>query len=639
VAKAEEKWRASLLRGLPPMPADQAPRRKLAAILSADVAGYSRLMGEDETATLGTLNTSRAVFRQLIAQHQGRVVDTAGDSVLAIFDSVVEAARCAAEVQRALGAKNEALPATRRMEFRIGVNLGDVIEQADGSIYGDGVNIAARLQALADPGDICISGTAYDQVKNKIALAFDYLGEKSVKNITDPVRAYRVRSLAGKASRPARPAASAIASVSRKARLALVAALVATAGGMAMWTYTSRHAALPLPDKPSIAVLPFVNMSADPQQEYFSDGMTEELITGLSKRSGLFVIARNSVFTYKGRPVKPEQVSRELGVRYVLEGSVRKAESRVRITAQLIDATTGYHVWAETYDGELQDIFALQDGITRQIVAALAPQLTAGEPSRAGRQGTQSIEAYDEFLRGITLYYEFSKEANVLARQRFERAIVVDPSYARAYMWLSWTHFVDWEFQWTEEPGGLERSLEAARRAVALDDALSEAHTILGWDLLWKKQHDVAIAELEHAVSLDPNSARAYAFLAEVLNYAGRPDEAIGFAKKAMRLDPNYPPWAVFHLADSYFQLRRYDEALAALQDTLRRGPSFSPAHRVLAIIYAELGREQDARAEVAEILRISPGASLDVWRERYPYKHQTDLERFIAGLRKAGMQ
>jgi adenylate cyclase len=649
-AEAEEKWRVSLLRGLPQMPADQAPRRKLAAILSADVAGYSRLMGEDETATLGTLNSSREVFRQRIAQHQGRLVDTAGDSVLAIFESVVEAVQCATDVQQALHARNQALPPTRQMAFRMGVNLGDVIEQGDGSIYGDSVNVAARLQALADPGEICLSGTAYDQVKYKIALTFDYLGEKSVKNITDPVRVYRVRPETQDAAHRARLRGSA-RFTRRKALIAAAVALLVVAGALGVWQYASHQGAPPpqgvagpapalaLPNKPSIAVLPFVNMSADPQQEYFSDGMTEELITGLSKRSGLFVIARNSVFTYKGRPVKPEQVSRELGVRYVLEGSVRKVENRVRITAQLIDATTGYHVWAETYDGELQDVFALQDGITRQIVAALAPQLTAGEPSRSGRQGTQSIEAYDDFLRGITLYYEFSKEANALARQRFERAIAVDPSYARAYMWLSWTHFVDWEFQWTGGPGGLDWSLEAARKAVALDDALSEAHTILGWDLLWKKQHEVAIAELERAVSLDPNSARAYAYLAEVLNYAGRPDEAIGFARKAIRLDPNYPPWAVFHLAHSYFQLRRYDEALAALQDALRRGPSFLPARRVLAIVYTELGREKDARAEVAEILRISPGASLDVWRERFPYKHQADLERVIAGLRKAGLK
>ena len=446
------------------MPVDQESHRKLAAIMSADVVGYSRLMGEDEAATLGTLTAYREVFAQLIAQHQGRVVDTAGDSVLAMFDSVVEVVQCATEVQRTLQARNQTLPAARRMVFRVGVNLGDVIEHADGSIYGDGVNIAARLQALAEPGGICLSGTAYDHIKNKLPLDFDALGEKSVKNIAEPVRVYRVRSAAEGAAHLPRPNRSAMSRVLRKWRLAVAAALVVGAGALGVWQYAYRGGtspaqvvagtapALQLPDRPSIAVLPFVNMSGDKEQEYFSDGMTEDLITGLSKRSGLFVIARNSVFLYKGRPVAPEQVSRELGVRYVLEGSVRKAGNRVRITAQLIDATTGYHLWAENYDGELENIFALQDRITRQIVAALAPKLTAGEQSRSMRQETNSIEAYDFVLRGVALYYEFRKESNAMARQLFERAIALDPRYAKAYVWLSWTHFVDWDWQWTEGP-------------------------------------------------------------------------------------------------------------------------------------------------------------------------------------------
>jgi adenylate cyclase len=367
--------------------------------------------------------------------------------------------------------------------------------------------------------------------------------------------------------------------------------------------------------------------------------MTEDVITSLSQLSGLFVIARNSVFTYKGRAVKPEQVSRELGVRYVLEGSVRKAQKRVRITAQLIDASTGQYLWAEHYDGELKDVFALQDGITQQIVTALGQKLTAGEGSRPGRQETNSIEAYDDFLRGVALWYEFSKDSNATARQMFERAIARDPNYARAYVWLSWAYFVDWDFQWIEGPGSLDRALETAKKAVALDDSLSDAHTVLGWSSLWRKQHDVAIAELERAVFLAPNSEWAYAFLAEVLNFAGRPDEAIGFVKKAMRLDPNYPPWLVFHLAHSYSLLRRYDEAVATLQDALRRNPDFLPARRWLAVVYAEVGREKQARAEVAEILRINPGASLELWRERMPYKNPADLDWFVAGLRKVGMK
>jgi adenylate cyclase len=630
------------------MPANQEPHRKLAAILSADVAGYSRLMGEDEAATHGTLTAYREVFAQLIAQHQGRVVDTAGDSVLAMFDSVVEAVRCAADVQQALQARNEALPAARKMAFRVGVNLGDVIEQADGSIYGDGVNIAARLQALAEPGGICISGTAYDQIKHKIALEFDSLGEKSVKNIAEPVRVYRVRPEAQDAEYRVRLGVSARSLASRKALFAAAAAVLVVAGALGVWKYASRDGspppqvatapALPLPDKPSIAVLPFVNMSGDPEQEYFSDGMTEDVITSLSKLSGLFVIARNSVFAYKGQAVRPERVSRELGVRYVLEGSVRKAGNRVRITAQLIDATTGYHLWAENYDGDLEDVFALQDRITRQIVAALAPKLTAPEHPR--RQETDSIEAYDHLLRGVALFYDYNKDSNAMARQRFERAIALDPNYAKAYVWLSWSHFVDWELQWTDGPGALDRSHEAATKAVALDDSVSDAHTVLGWTILWKnRQHDIAIAELERAVSLDPNSEWAHGFLAEALNLAGRPDEAIGFTKRAMRLDPNYPPWLVFHLADSYFLLRRYDEALAALHDSLRRNPNFLPARRTLAAVYAELGRDKEARAEVGQILRISPDASLERWRDRLAFKNAVDVERYVAGLQKAGLK
>lgn len=628
-----------------------AQRRKLTTIVSADVVGYSRLMGDDERATLSTLKAYRDIFAQHITAHEGRVVDSPGDALLAEFPSAIEAVNCASDIQRELAGRNASLPEHRRMRFRIGVNLGDVTEQ-DGALYGDGVNIAARLESLAEAGGICVSGTVYDQVEGRLPVAFKFAGEQSVKNIAKPVRTYHaVLGFQGSTEDVTRGTRRAKPATARTLWLAGAAALLVGAGALGVWKYVYRAGApaapmtvgpapaLPLPDKPSIAVLPFVNMSDDKEQEYFSDGMTEDLITDLSKRSGLFVIARNSVFLYKGRPVKPEQVSRELGVRYVLEGSVRKAGNRVRITAQLIDATSGYHLWAEHYDSELKEIFALQDRITRQIVAALAPRLAAGEQSRSGPPETNSIEAYDNFLRGVALFYQYKREPNAKARQMLERAVALDSNYARAYVWLSWAYFIDWEFQWIEGPSALDRSLEAARKAVALDDSLAEAHTVLGWNSLWKKQNDVAIAELERAVSLDPNSEWAYGFLAEVLNFSGRADEAIGFVKKAMRLDPNYPPWLAFHLGHSYYQLQRYDDAVAALQDALRRSPDFSPAHRWLAAVYAEAGREQAARAEVAEILRISPGASLERWRQRLPYKNQADAERYIAGLRKAGLR
>ena len=537
--------------------AAQSLPHKLAAIFYADVAGYSRLTGEDEEGTHRTLSAYLDVLSATIKRHGGKVLHYAGDAVLADFATVSQALNCAVAVQHELKTRNAALPEARRVEFRVGVNLGEVIVDR-GEVYGNGVNVAARLESLAEAGGICISGTVVDTIGATLPFSYEFLGEQSVKNLEKPVRAYRVVFDPQAAQHAAAQALPVTGNRRRSIGLAALALLIVAGSTVAVWRYSVQHESAPakvvgsptpalqLPDKPSIAVLPFVNMSGDKEQEYFSDGITEDLITALSKLSGLFVIARNSVFTYKGRAVKPKQISRELGVRYLLEGSVRKAGNRVRITAQLIDATKGYHLWAENYDGELKDIFALQDDITRQIVAALAPKLAAGEQSGSKRQETNSIEAYDLVLRGIALYFQFRKESHAMARQMFERAIALDPNYARAYVSVAWLYFVDWEFQWTEAPAALDRSLEAARKAVALDDSLSDAHTLLGWDSLWKKQHDFAIAELERAVSLNANSAPAYTFLAEALNFSGRPDEAIGFAKKAMRLDPKYPAWLCF---------------------------------------------------------------------------------------------
>ena len=374
--------------------------RKLAAILNADVKGYSRLMGDDEAATVRTLTAYRDLMASRVRQHRGRVVDFTGDNLLAEFASVVDAVRCAVEIQEELRVRNAELPDHRKMEFRIGINLGDVIVEGD-RIYGDGVNVAARVQSLAEGGSIAVSGTVYDQIENKLTLRYESLGEHAVKNIAKPVRVYRVvmepgtAAVAGQA-RKARPR-----SMLRAALVGLAVLVVVGASGVAIWRFSSRPSAPPgleLPDKPSIAVLPFVNVGADPKQEHFSDGMTEEIITTLSKVSGLFVIASNSVFTYKGKPVKVQQVSRELGVRYVLEGSVRKSDPRIRVTAQLIDATTGHHLWAERYDRELKDVFTLQDEIAQKIVTALAVKLTEGEQVRARRRSTTSVEAWEYYV-------------------------------------------------------------------------------------------------------------------------------------------------------------------------------------------------------------------------------------------------
>ena len=412
--------------------------RRLAAILSADVAGYSRLMGEDEEATVRTVTAYRDVIAALVQQHRGRVVDAPGDNVLAEFASVLDAVQCAVAIQRELNARNAALPLPRRMQFRLGINLGDVIPDGE-RIYGDGVNIAARLEGLAEAGGICISGTVYDQVATKLPLTYKFLGQQTVKNIARPVRAYRVQDASGPADRKGRLRNWRGAGPRPRMALAVVGLLLLLGGGVVGWRLflhpsgstagapAQQTAALTLPNKPSIAVLPFVNMSDDPGQEYFSDGMTEDLITELSALSGLFVIARNSVFTYKGKAVKPEQVRRELGVRYMLEGSVRKANDRVRITVQLVDATTGYHLWATRYDRVLQDIFAVQEEIARRITRALAVRLTPEEAEHMGRPYTDSVEAWENFMRGLALYRLYKKEANAQARELFEKAIEPGP--------------------------------------------------------------------------------------------------------------------------------------------------------------------------------------------------------------------
>lgn len=416
----------------------QGVKRKLTAILSADVEGYSRLMGEDEESTVRTLTAYREIMSSLIQQYRGRVVDSPGDNLLAEFSSVVDAVQCGVEIQQVLKARNAGLPESRRMEFRIGVNLGDVIEEGE-RIYGDGVNIAARVEGLAEKGSICISGSAYEQIKNKLALGYEYLGEHEVKNIVEPVRVYKAQI------EPVVKRAEKRAVLRRWQWEALAAVAVLVLGAVAFWNFYLRpqppteevasveKMALPLPDKPSIAVLPFVNMSGDPEQEYFSDGITEDLITDLSQISGLFIIARNSTFAYKGKPVKIKQVAEDLGVRYVLEGSVRKADKQVRINVQLIDVTTGHHIWAKRYDGYIENIFALQDKITQKIVAALAVKLTAGEKEQVARKETDSVAAYDAFLKGWGHYLRHTPEDFAKAVSHFEKAVELDPNYGRAY--------------------------------------------------------------------------------------------------------------------------------------------------------------------------------------------------------------
>jgi adenylate cyclase len=607
--------------------------RKLAAILSADAEGYSRLMGDDEPATVRTLTEYREVIAGSVAQHGGRVVDAPGDNVLAEFPSVVDAARSAVEIQRELRSRNDALPGGRRMRFRFGIKLGDVIVEGE-RLYGDGVNIAARLESLAEGGGVCVSGTAYDQVEGKVPFGFDFLGEQTVKNIARPVRVYRLRLDQARTL----PALRGSPRIDRRLGVAAVVLLMLLgAGGWAGWRWLRAPAspALALPDKPSVAVLPFANVNRDPAQEYFSDGVTEDLITGLSKISGLFVIARNSAFTYKGQAVKVGDVARDLGVRYVLEGSVQRAGSRVRITAQLADATTGYHVWAERYDREVRDIFALQDEVTREIVRALAVRLTDGEQHRLGQAPTADLEAYDLVLRGQDERKRATREGNLEARRLFVKALDLDPNYARAYAGLSWAHLHTWQFLWTSDQGSLARARELAARAIALDNTLVEGHCLLAQIALWEKDHDRAIAEGERAVAIAPNDPSGYETLAEVLAWAGRPEDSIRSIRQAMRLNPHYPFVYLWALGHASYVARRNRDAVDALTKVVQRNPDFVPAHAYLGVLFTEMGRAKEAEAAWNRARRLSPDASLANLRQRLPYRRRADLDRFLTAAAK----
>jgi adenylate cyclase len=584
------------------MTSDQI-KRKLAAILSADVKGYSRLMGEDEEWTLRTLKTYKGLIRNLVGEHRGRIVGGAGDSILAEFASVVDAVECAVEIQQVLRAKNAILPETRKMDFRIGINLGDVIEEED-SIYGDGVNIAALLEGLAEPGGICISGSAYEQIENKIPLRYDYLGEHEVKNIAKPVRVYKAQIETEVASK--------------------------------------EKMAYPLPDLPSIAVLPFVNMSDDPKQEFFCDGITEEIITALSKVPRLFVIARTSTFTYKGKPVKIKQVSEELGVRYVLEGSLQKSGDRIRITAQLIDAITEHHIWAERYDRDLKDLFALQDEITIKILTAMQVELTEGEGLRSINSDSRlSLDCHLKLLEAANYLLRFNIEDYITARRLTNEAISLCPSSPRPYVLLGWITQQEGYLGNTKSPQDTtEKAFELAKKALAMDDSFPGAHTLLGYIYTFKKEYDRAIAEEERAVALNPNGAETLHFYAMVLLYAGMTEEAIPFFQKAIRLNPNGPPHFFHGLGRALQNTGRYDEAVSTYKKAIQRAHNNNFAHAYLASTYSLIGREKEARAEVEEVLRINPKFSLAYLAKNNLYKDQSSVEKYLINpLRKAGLK
>jgi TolB-like protein/class 3 adenylate cyclase/Tfp pilus assembly protein PilF len=630
--------------------ADEGFKRKLAAILSADVEGYSRLMDDNEEATVHTLTAYRSAITDLTQQFRGRVVDSPGDNILAEFSSVVDAVNSAVEIQRELAERNAELPYNRKMEFRIGVNLGDVIEE-DGRIYGDGVNIAARVESLAEAGGICISGEAYDHVAKKLGLEYENLGEHQLKNISTPIRVYRLLSYPGAAAHRVISAKKEVGRTWHNVLVATVPILVVAAAA-AVWHFYFRtppmevasveRMAYQLPDEPSIAVLPFDNMSGDPKQEYISDGLTDQIITSLSMIPRLFVIARNSTFTYKSKAVKVQKVAEELGVRYVLEGSVQRSEDRVRILVQLIDAISGRHLWSERYDRDLNDIFALQDEIAKQIMTALQVKLTEGEYASGIAKTTSNLKALEFFWRAEELFIHFAESDNAEARRWAEKAIKLDPNFAGAWALIGWTHLADAGYRRTKSPvQSIKQAGEFAKKAIALDETNGKAYMLVGYIQLIQRNHDEAIRYGQKAVSLNPNDPMLIAILAMIMDYSGRFEEAITLFKKAMRLTPYYPAFIPDHLCSAYITAGRYAEAIENCELALERSRKgeLDPltVHKHLAAAYAGLGQEDEATAHAAEVLKINPNFSLSHLQKGSPF-NPIQLKSRFALYRKAGL-
>ena len=579
-------------------------KRRLAAILSADVAGYSRLMGDDERATMDTVNAYRDVFRRHISDRDGRVVDTAGDSVLALFPSVVEAVQCAVDVQEELEECNAGLPEDRRMHFRVGVNLGDILEHDDGTIYGDGVNVAARLESLAEPGGICLSGSAHEQVEGKTNRSFEDVGTHAVKNIARPVRVFRVTGADG-------------------------AAVAAT------------DKPVTLPDRPSIAVLPFDNLSGDPEQEYFADGMAEDLITALSRIRWLFVIARNSTFTYKGQAVDVKRVGQEMGVRYVLEGSVRKSGDRVRVTAQLIEATTGNHIWAKRYDRELADIFAIQDELTEAITGEIEPELAEVERERAYRKPPENLNAWDCYQQGLWHMWQLAGDENAEARRFFQRAVDIDPGFAPAFAGLGYSHYLDVILAFTDNVSeALVKARRAALRAVAIDVKDAMAHCALGRIYLALGDHASAIGELETSIDLNPSFSLAHSGLALCLMFMSHAEAAIPEFELAEKLSPHDPylPTIQTVRAGAHNVLGQFQQGEEYARLASRHPTVSFWAYAHLAQALAGQGRSEQARASLNTLLEMRPDFSPEFFMRVWPGTDPAFLAEYFDLLREAGL-
>ncbi len=583
--------------------AEERVQRKLAAILAADVVGYSRRMGADEEGTLAALlSHRRELIEPAIAKYQGRVFKTTGDGVLAEFASVVDAVGCAVAIQEGIGERNAGTPEDRRIEFRIGINLGDVIVE-DGDVFGDGVNVAARLEGLAEPGGVIVSGSVHEQVRNKLDLGFEDLGRQEVKNIAEPVYAFAVRGLG-------------------------------TAAQIAVAANTPR-------EKPSIAVLPFDNMSGDPEQEYFADGISEDIITAQSKMRWFFVVARNSTFAFKGQALDVKEVARELGVDYVLEGSVRKSGNRVRITTQLIDAATGNHVLADRYDRELEDVFALQDEITETVAATLEPALYAAESERAQRKPPQSLDAWDHVMRAMPHLWRFTGEDIATAQKYLNEAIAVDPNYAQAHSMLAFSYIWHVWMSWGEVGGNaLELANESARKSVDLDETDPWAHVVLGMVFAYGRRREDALAEVQKSLDLNPSFAFGHACLGLVFAYGGEPDQALVEVREALRMSPRDPLNALYHGIESvaYFAARDFEKSLESARNGIRERPEYVGAWRMTVIALSQLNRLDEARAALEEVKRFQPSISLKWAREFAPWTRQADLDLYVESFRRAGL-
>lgn len=584
--------------------------RRLAAILAADIASYSRLMGADEEGTLRQLKGHRKeLIDPKITEHRGRVVKTTGDGMLVEFISVVDAVRCAVEVQRGMSERNAEVPAESRIQFRIGINVGDIISDSN-DIYGDGVNVAARLEALAEPGGIFVSRNVFDQVRDKLSFSFEDMGEQTVKNIARPIGIHRIHLEENEGAAIVKPASShAKANASDS-------------------------------DRPTLAVLPFVNMSGDPEQEYFADGISEDIITGLSKLRWFFVIARNSSFTYKGKAVDVKRIARELGVRYVLEGSVRKGGNRVRITAQLIDASTGNHLWADRYDGDLTDVFALQDEITKKVVAAIEPKLLEAEGIRSQSRSPEDLGAWDMVIRANSLFWRLTKAESEAAIGILNRAVERFPDYAPAHSMLAFALLVSDMVGWAPAGKPYRTAADLAHRAAELDDNDPWAHLALGYLAFVARKTDEAVREFQRALDLNPNFAAAYGYLGWAVVFDGRYEEAIENFKQAIRMSPHDPMIAFFYAgmcAANYFALR-FDEAVEWGRKSIQQRPGFIAGHRILCASIAQAGRTEELCEAMARVRELQPNISIAWLEEHVPFTPRA-IAHFLDGMRKAGVK